>query len=71
MTAVCEKASVEMWCDGRGFRQDLVGIRPLTGPQEFEPPVGSGTRVVFALDPAYVGRTAVLPAELAYWQQSF
>lgn len=62
--ALCERAAVEMWCDGRGFRQDLSGIRPLTAPQKFEPPAGSGTSVTFALDPAYVGYASALPSNI-------
>ncbi|MFE2477750.1 hypothetical protein [Streptomyces sp. NPDC059389] len=64
--ALCERAAVEMWCAGRGFRQDLAGIRPLTAPQEFEPPAGSGTKVTFALDPEYVGAASALPTDLEH-----
>jgi hypothetical protein len=62
--AVSSQVSVEMWHAGRGLRQVHTGIRPLTAPQEFHPPQGSGTRVNFAFDPAYVGPDFVLPADL-------
>lgn len=64
--ALCERAAVEMWCAGRGFRQELAGIRPFTAPQEFEPPAGSGTRVTFALDPEYFGAASALPEDLEH-----
>lgn len=64
--ALCKRAAVEMWCEGRGFRQDLAGIRPVTAPREFEPPAGSGTRMTFALDLEYVGHTSALPTDLEH-----
>ncbi|UIX33946.1 hypothetical protein [Streptomyces sp. GQFP] len=63
--AVSRQVTVEMWCAGRGLRQELRGIRPLDGPQEFHPAEGSGTRVSFAVDPAYVGEHFVFPTDLA------
>lgn len=62
--ALSGRVTVEMWCAGRGLRQVLTGIRPLTAPQEFHPSEGSGTRVSFAFDPAYVGPHFVLPTHL-------
>ncbi|WP_330290810.1 hypothetical protein [Streptomyces sp. NBC_00576] len=62
--AISHRVTVEMWCAGRGLRQDLSGIRPCADPQEFHPVEGSGTRVSFALDPAYVGQHFVLPTDL-------
>jgi hypothetical protein len=58
------EATVELWCGGRGFRQDCAGLRPLGGIQEFQPPDGSGTRVSLALDPAHIGPDVVFPTEL-------
>ena len=62
--ALSGPVTVEMWCAGRGLRQALTGIRPLTAPREFHPPEGSGTRVSFAFDPACVGPHFVLPTVL-------
>ncbi|MDX3496105.1 hypothetical protein ACKI1I_39005 [Streptomyces turgidiscabies] len=61
---LCRRVTVEMWCAGRGWCQDLGGIRPLAVPQEFRPPEGSGTRVSYTFDPAYVGPHFVLPTDL-------
>ncbi|WP_232838758.1 hypothetical protein [Streptomyces geranii] len=62
--AVSRQVTVEMWCAGRGLCQELRGIRPLGRPQEFHPAEGSGTRVSFAVDPAYVGEHFVFPTDL-------
>jgi hypothetical protein len=62
--AMSRQVAVEMWCAGRGLRQVHTGIRPLTVPQEFHAPQGSGTSVNFTFDPAYVGPHFVLPADL-------
>lgn len=62
--ALSSRVTVEMWCAGRGFRQDLAGIRPVTGLQEFGPPEGSGTAVRLDLDPGHVGPHFALPVDL-------
>jgi hypothetical protein len=62
--AMSGQVAVEMWCAGRGLRQVHTGIRPLTAPQEFHAPQGSGTNVNFTFHPAYVGPHFVLPADL-------
>lgn len=62
--ALSERVTIEMWSTGRGFGQDLVGIRPLSGPREFDPQEGSGTKVAFAFDPTHVGPDFVLPTDL-------
>ncbi|WP_223190911.1 hypothetical protein [Nonomuraea terrae] len=62
--ALCEKASVEMWRDGRGFRQDLAGLRPVSEVEVFDPPTGSGTRMTFTLDPRDLRPGAAFPADL-------
>jgi DNA gyrase/topoisomerase IV subunit B len=53
------QAVVEVWRSGQGFRQTLIGLRPAEPPAEFDAPAGSGTRVVFALDPAFLGSSAI------------
>ncbi|GAA0966294.1 hypothetical protein GCM10009555_007790 [Acrocarpospora macrocephala] len=63
VAALCESVTVEMWSDGRGFRQELAGIRPLAEPWEIDAPVGSGTRIVFVLDPGRLGRGAAFPTD--------
>lgn len=62
--ALSGQVTVEMWCAGRGLRQVHTGIRPRIAPRAFHPPQGSGTRVSFTFDPAYVGPHFVLPTEL-------
>jgi hypothetical protein len=54
---------VEVWRDGRGFRQELSGLRPVEVPQEIDAPAGKGTRVLFELDSTWVG--AALSTDLA------
>lgn len=55
----------EVWCGGRGFRQELRGIRPCPAPREFAAPAGSGTRWEFVLDADWFGQDAALAAEPA------
>jgi hypothetical protein len=64
VAALCEKASAEMWRDGRGFRQDLAGIRPASAVEEFDPPAGSGMRITFTLDSRHLRPGAAFPADL-------
>ncbi|GAQ53997.1 hypothetical protein [Streptomyces acidiscabies] len=52
---------VEVWRDGRGFRQTLRRLQPVAEPAEFTPPPAEGTRIRFRLDPAYF--TTPLPSE--------
>ncbi|MFJ9864246.1 hypothetical protein [Streptomyces sp. NPDC101165] len=62
--ALSERVTIDMWSAGRGFGQDLVGMRPLSGPREFDSPEGSGTSVVFDFDPTHVGPEFALPTDL-------
>ena len=57
--AVSSRTVVEVWRDGRGFRQTLVGLRPVEPPAEFLCPTGAGTRVAYVLDPAFFGSAAI------------
>nr|BFE58058.1 hypothetical protein GCM10020063_025840 [Dactylosporangium thailandense] len=57
--AVSSQSTVEVWRDGRGFRQRLAGARPVEPPVPFDAPVGAGTRVAYVLDPAYFGSAAI------------
>ncbi|ADL48501.1 hypothetical protein [Micromonospora aurantiaca (nom. illeg.)] len=57
--AVSSQTTVEVWRHGHGFRQRLVGLRPVEPPAEFAAPAGAGTRVAFVLDPAYFGSAAI------------
>ncbi|MEU4091401.1 hypothetical protein [Streptomyces sp. NPDC026673] len=61
--ALSTRTVVEMWCGGRGFRQELRGIRPRSAPREFAAPAGSGTRWEFVLDTEYFAPGAALAAE--------
>ncbi|MFF9131313.1 hypothetical protein [Streptomyces sp. NPDC014806] len=63
-SALSDRVTVEMWSAGRGFGQDLVGIRPFSDPRVFESPGGSGTKVALAFDPTHVGPDFVLPTDL-------
>lgn len=62
--AVCSRTVVEVWRDGRGLRQELAGLRPLTEPREVDAPAGAGTRVRFELAGAYFGDGRVITADL-------
>jgi hypothetical protein len=62
--AVSSRTIVEVWHDGRGFRQTLAGLRPLAPPARFSAPAGAGTRVAHVLDPAFFG-TAVITTDIA------
>lgn len=62
--AVSSQTTVEIWRDGRGLRQRLVGARPVEPPMPFAAPAGAGTRVAYLLDAAYFG-SAVVTADLA------
>jgi DNA gyrase/topoisomerase IV subunit B len=53
------RAVVEVWRSGQGFRQTLIGLRPAEPPAEFDAPAGAGTRVIFVLDPAFLGSSAI------------
>jgi DNA gyrase/topoisomerase IV subunit B len=57
--AVSSRAVVEVWRAGQGFRQTLAGLRPVEPPAEFDAPAGAGTRVVFILDPAFLGSSVI------------
>ncbi|MEV5765491.1 hypothetical protein AB0L34_13105 [Micromonospora sp. NPDC052213] len=57
--AVSSQTTVEVWRHGHGFRQSLIGLRPVEPPAEFSAPAGAGTRVAFILDPAYFGSAAI------------
>jgi hypothetical protein len=61
--ALSTRAVVDVWCGGRGFRQELRGIRPSSAPREYAAPAGSGTRWEFALDAGYFGQGAALTTE--------
>ncbi|MEU6611934.1 hypothetical protein ABZ922_44230 [Streptomyces shenzhenensis] len=62
--ALSERVTIEMWSAGRGFGQELVGMRPLSGPREFDSLEGSGMKVTFVFDPTHVGLGFALPADL-------
>ncbi|MEU9202712.1 hypothetical protein [Streptomyces sp. NPDC048332] len=62
--AVSSHAVVEVWREGRGFRQELHRLRPAGAPEEFEAAPGSGTRVSFELDPAYFGSDSAITSDL-------
>jgi hypothetical protein len=57
--AVSSRTGVEVWRDGRGFRQTLVGLRPVEPPAEFAALAGAGTRVAFVFDPAFFGSATI------------
>ncbi|MFI2207522.1 hypothetical protein ACH47Z_44130 [Streptomyces sp. NPDC020192] len=48
--AVSSRVVVEVWRNGHAFRQELVGLRPLSEPRKIDPPAGRGTRIAFELD---------------------
>jgi len=60
--ALSTRAVVELWHDGRGFRQELVHARPTAPPEPFDAPEGDGTRAWFDLDPACCGAATISSA---------
>jgi DNA gyrase/topoisomerase IV subunit B len=62
--AVSSQSIVEVWRDGRGFRQTLVGLRPVGPAQAFSAPTEVGTRVAHILDPDFFG-SAIITTDLA------
>lgn len=61
--ALTTRTVVETWCGGRGFRQELAGLRPVSAPLEQAVPTGCGSRWEFALDEGYFGPGAALTRE--------
>ncbi|APE26020.1 MULTISPECIES: hypothetical protein [Streptomyces] len=60
--ALSVRTVIEVWLDGCGYRQELVGMDP-TGPwEELIAPAPFGTRTTFHLDPAFCG-----PGEAIAW----
>ncbi|MFE5589220.1 hypothetical protein [Streptomyces sp. NPDC056549] len=54
--ALSVRTVIEVWLDGHGYRQELVGMDP-TGPrEEFIAPRLFGTRTTFHLDPSFCGQ---------------
>ncbi|GAB7036383.1 MULTISPECIES: hypothetical protein [Catenuloplanes] len=58
-SGLCTHVDLEVWRDGRGFRQTLHGHHAIAPPEWFAAPAGAGTRATFFLDETYVGRTAL------------
>ncbi|MFF5715164.1 hypothetical protein [Streptomyces sp. NPDC012756] len=60
--ALSVRTVIEVWLDGHGYRQELVGMDP-TGPRgKFIAPEPFGTRTTFHLDPSFCG-----PGEAIAW----
>ncbi|MFI2780272.1 hypothetical protein [Streptomyces sp. ALB3] len=60
--ALSVRTVIEVWLDGHGYRQELVGMDP-TGPrEECMAPKPFGTRTTFHLDPSFCG-----PGEAIGW----
>ncbi|YCK38537.1 hypothetical protein ACNF49_32150 [Actinomadura sp. ATCC 39365] len=64
IATLCTSTTVEMWNDGRGFRQELAGLRPLSPVQRVDPRAGSGTRITFTIDARNLPPSAAFPANL-------
>ncbi|MGW1818656.1 hypothetical protein ACWCQM_34480 [Streptomyces sp. NPDC002125] len=60
--ALSVRTVVEVWLDGRGYRQELAQATPIGVWEAFGTPRVSGTRTTFHLDPAYCG-----PDEAIAW----
>ncbi|MEU8145436.1 hypothetical protein [Nonomuraea sp. NPDC048901] len=52
-TALSAHTIIEVWTEGRGYRQELVGTRPLAPPRAIVAPVRDGTLATYELDPLY------------------
>ncbi|MFJ7586696.1 hypothetical protein ACIQZO_04705 [Streptomyces sp. NPDC097617] len=53
--ALSVRTVVEIWLDGHGYRQELVGTAPTGVREEFSAPEPFGTRTTFHLDPSFCG----------------
>jgi hypothetical protein len=62
--ALSSLTTVEIWRDGQGFRQELIGVRPVEPPVKFSAPAGTGTRVAYILDTGYFGPAAAITTEI-------
>ncbi|WP_405861332.1 hypothetical protein OG361_38885 [Streptomyces sp. NBC_00090] len=54
--ALSVRTVIEVWLDGHGYRQELVGMDPTGLRGEFIAPKPVGTRTTFHLDPSFCGR---------------
>ncbi|MCT9011142.1 hypothetical protein [Streptomyces rhizosphaerihabitans] len=54
--ALSVRTVIEVWLDGHGYRQELVGMEPTGLREEFIAPKPVGTRTTFHLDPSFCGR---------------
>ncbi|GAA1626489.1 hypothetical protein GCM10009733_024040 [Nonomuraea maheshkhaliensis] len=64
IATLCTSTTVEMWSDGRGFRQELAGLHPLSPVQRVDPQPGSGTGITFAIDGHNLPPSAAFPTDL-------
>ncbi|WP_198653838.1 hypothetical protein [Actinocorallia populi] len=64
IATLCTTTTVEMWSDGRGFSQELAGLRPLGTVQSFDPQARSGTSITFTIDGRNLPSSAAFPADL-------
>lgn len=64
IATLCRTTIVDIWRDGRGFRQELTGLRPSGPPENVEPSAGSGIRMTFTLDERILPVTTALPTDL-------
>ncbi|WP_121701578.1 hypothetical protein [Streptomyces sp. E5N298] len=60
--ALSVRTVIEVWLDGHGYRQALVGMDPNGPREEFIAPKPFGTRTTFHLDPSFCG-----PGEAIAW----
>ncbi|MEU7965413.1 hypothetical protein AB0D09_18310 [Streptomyces sp. NPDC049097] len=60
--ALSARTVIEVWLDGRGYRQELAGMDPASPREEFIAPKLFGTRTTFHLDPSFCG-----PGEAVAW----
>lgn len=60
--ALCVRTVMEVWLDGHGYSQELVGMDPTGAWEEFSAPKPFGTRITFHLDPSFCG-----PREAIAW----
>lgn len=58
--ALSVRTVIEVWLDGHGYRQELVGMDPTGSREEFVAPKPFGTRITFHLDPSFCGPGAAI-----------
>ncbi|MBF9072849.1 hypothetical protein [Streptacidiphilus fuscans] len=63
-SALSSRVVVKVWRNGHAFEQELAGLRPVSEPRRTDPQPGTGTRIAFELDRAFLGQHHALTLNL-------